>query len=227
MTVRFADFLFPKQCVGCGRGGKFLCDRCLSLQLPASQVCIECERPSVDGITHYRCKRGHGIDGVYCLWRYDGVIRKALISLKYRFAFEIEEEISKQVVRSVIKRSVVVSHNPIFTCVPLHISRERWRGFNQAGILAMNISKSLGCRFFPDLVVRKKKTTPQVGLGKRERSKNLRDVFEVNVDEYGDYMKEKIIIFDDVVTTGTTMKEMAKALKKAGFDNVWGLAVAR
>jgi len=140
---------------------------------------------------------------------------------------DLEEEISKQVVRSVIKRSVVVSHNPIFTCVPLHISRERWRGFNQAGILAMNISKSLGCRFFPDLVVRKKKTTPQVGLGKKERSKNLRDVFEVNIDRYGDCRKEKIIIFDDVVTTGTTMKEMAKALKKAGFDNVWGLAVAR
>lgn len=102
--------------------------------------------------------------------------------------------------------------------VPLHHSRERARGFNQAELLAAR----LGLPIEKKLLGRRKNTPSQTGLSRNERKRNLAGAFEARGDVHG-----KVIVVDDVYTTGSTMNEIARTLKRAGAERVEVLTVAR
>ena len=87
--MSLVDLFFPKKCLSCAKGGRYICEACLNKVKRARQICIECERPSIDGMTHTKCKRPWGLDACFSIWVYEGVIRKAFIKLKYKFAFAI------------------------------------------------------------------------------------------------------------------------------------------
>ena len=77
------DFLYPKRCVGCKKTGDYLCASCLSLaKLHFPQVCPVCERNSIDGLTHVRCKKGFVPNGLISLWDYQGVPKKAIVTMQ-------------------------------------------------------------------------------------------------------------------------------------------------
>ena len=102
--------------------------------------------------------------------------------------------------------------------VPLHRSRERQRGFNQAELIASRLGRPVAAR-----VLRRRKNTPsQTGLSRNERKRNLAGAFEVR-----DRISGTVIVVDDVYTTGSTMNEIARTLKRAGADRVEILTVAR
>ena len=102
--------------------------------------------------------------------------------------------------------------------VPLHPSRERSRGFNQAELIAARLGRPVAAR----LLRRRKNTPSQTGLSRNERKRNLAGAFEVRGE-----IKGTIIIVDDVYTTGATMNEIARTLKRAGAGRVEVLTVAR
>jgi ComF family protein len=102
--------------------------------------------------------------------------------------------------------------------VPLHRSRERIRGFNQAELIASRLGRPLAC----DLLRRRKNTASQTGLSRNQRKLNLAGAFEVRRRISGG-----IIVVDDVYTTGSTMNEIAKPLKRAGASRAEVLTVAR
>lgn len=102
--------------------------------------------------------------------------------------------------------------------VPLHRSRERQRGFNQAELIAARLGLPMSTR----LVRRRKNTPSQTGLTRNQRNRNLAAAFEVRGD-----VKKSIIVVDDVYTTGSTVNELARALKRAGAQRVEVLTVAR
>lgn len=108
--------------------------------------------------------------------------------------------------------------------VPLHPRRLRMRGFNQSVVLAREIAKMGGVPMILDAVVRTRKTSPQVGLQGKERLRNVRGSFAVTGRKKVE--SRKIVLVDDVVTTGATANACAHVLKKTGAASVHLIALA-
>ena len=107
--------------------------------------------------------------------------------------------------------------------IPLHISRRRSRGFNQAEILARELSDATGIPMRKDVLFRVKKTSPQKALGKRERRGNLKGAFAVSRTWKA---RKNVLLIDDIYTTGSTIEKAAEMLKKAGVQNVYFLTIS-
>lgn len=105
--------------------------------------------------------------------------------------------------------------------VPLHASRQRRRGYNQSEIAARTVAGLLDLSL-ERLLLRVRSTPPQVGLGAAARATNLRDAFAVAGGS-----PERVLLVDDVTTTGATMEAAAEALRRAGAGVVYALALAR
>jgi ComF family protein len=224
-----ADLIFPRLCLGCKKEGRYLCDTCLQKVWFPKPICPVCTRASIDGMTHIRCQRPQNLDGLISLWRYDGVVRKAILGLKYKFALEIAHELADLVI-DVLKNhnSSFIFHNSfILVPIPLHWQRENWRGFNQEREIGKIMARKIGWKFIPDLLIRKSSTVPQAELKREQRLTNVRDVFTLNSNYKILNTKYSILLFDDVWTTGSTMREAAKVLKRNGFKHVWGLTLCR
>jgi len=159
----------------------------------------------------------------YSIFKYQGVIKKAIVAIKYKFATDIVDELVDASVERLKSRKL---HNVAFVPIPLHIHRSNWRGFNQSEIIGKKIAEKLNWEFVPDLLIRNKNTTPQVGLKSFDRHQNMSGVFSVS-SRYIQYSKPNILIFDDVYTTGSTMKEAKKVLKNSGFKRIYSLTIAR
>lgn len=223
--MSIVDLLFPRSCLSCGKDGSYACLSCLSKLSELKQICFECRRPSVDGMTHERCKRPWGLDGLVFLWPYQGVIRQAIIKLKYKFALEIAKELSGFITDHLQKRSVALPLRATLLPVPLYWYRKNWRGFNQADVIGKLVANRMEWDFRSDLLVRKRLKRPQTDLKRDERAENIRGVFTLNPNYQ--LQSTSYILFDDVLTTGATMKEAAKVLKRSGAKSVWGLTIAR
>lgn len=218
------DIVFPKNCLGCGKEGGYICSKCVEKASLSKQICPYCYKESIDGVTHTKCVKKNGLDGVVSLWRYEGVIRKALIILKYKYATEVGRELVSYIVMEL--QRIFIPKTDILAPVPLYWYRENFRGFNQSELLGKEVAKTLNVKFAPELLIRKKLTTPQASLKGKERRKNLRSAFSDNPD-FTLSTSYSVLIFDDVFTTGSTLKECAKVLKRTGIKKVWGLTVAR
>lgn len=110
--------------------------------------------------------------------------------------------------------------------VPLYKTKYRERGYNQSDLICIGINKYLELRFIPDLVKRVKYTSTQTKLNREQRIDNMKDAFDIN-KKYRDYIcGKRIIVADDVVTTGSTMNEVIKVLKDNGCGEVLGCSVA-
>ena len=111
--------------------------------------------------------------------------------------------------------------------VPLHRWRLLGRRYNQAALLAQGLSRVCGVAALPDALVRKRATPIQGHMSRAEREKNVRGAFAVNPRHAGALSGRRVVIVDDVYTSGATVKECAGVLKKAGVEAVHVLAVAR
>ncbi len=194
----------------------------------SAQICINCEKAAIDGMTHVKCKRPLGLDAFVSLWRYQGVIRQALLKLKYKFALEIANELVIHIDNFIQRNGLVFPNKPVLVPIPLHRLRSNWRGFNQAEKIGKLLSLRLNWEFMPDLLKRKRLTRPQTELKGRERRENVRGVFSLNPTHRSLITENRsLILFDDVFTTGATIKEATKVLKRNGVKKVWGLTIAR
>jgi predicted amidophosphoribosyltransferase len=110
--------------------------------------------------------------------------------------------------------------------IPLHWHKEHVRGFNQSIEVGKVVASGLNWKFVPDLLIKKEATISQAELGGDARRQNLKNVFVVNPNHTLN-SKYSVLIFDDVVTTGSTLVEACRVLKKAGVQIVWGLTIAR
>ena len=216
------DLIFPKTCLGCGKEGVYICSDCMDKMKLSGSICPYCEKASIDGITHTKCIRKFGLDGLASVWEYEGVVRKALIALKYKYATGVGREIMYYLLPTLTKKFI-----PAASClvpIPMFWYRQNTRGFNQSAEVGKIISTYLKLGFEPDLLIRKKPTIPQVELAGFARRRNLRGVFTVNS---GLKLPDFVLLFDDVFTTGSTLMEATKVLKRAGVQKVWGLTIAR
>lgn len=213
------DILFPRRCYGCGRIGAYICDKCASEIEERAAICPECERPSIDSWVHGRCKREYGIDRLIAPKRYKGVLQSALKSVKYRGSWDVIARVA-DVAWSEIE--LEIGEEWVVVAVPMYAQKQRVRGFNQAEILSRIFAKKYGISYI-DALERVRETRSQYRLSVSERKANLRGAIRVR----GVDLPENVIVVDDVWTTGSTMRECAKALKRKGVKEVWGVVVGR
>lgn len=197
------NFLFPKKCLECAKQGKYICENCI-------------QKVRVGGLVRFRELN------IYSVWKYEGIIRKAVIALKYKFATEIAEELIDNISNNLLLKS----KSYILVPIPMHWHKKNIRGFNQTEIIGEKLAKIMGWKYIPDLLLKKSKSLPQVGLKGKVRRKNLSGVFEIN-PEIKISKTYKILLFDDVLTTGSTVIEAVKALKKKEFNKIYCLTIAR
>ncbi len=221
------EILFPRTCLKCKKKGKYICGNCFSELTPVRQICPVCQKPSIDGFTHPKCLKPQSLNGLITLWPYEKIIRRAIISLKYKFVREISDEISVLVLEKIKDSFLFQKREIILTTIPLFWTRKNFRGYNQVDGVSKVLAKSYNMRFYPDILIRKRKRSPQVSLSKEERAKNVLGVFNLNSKYHLMVKGFSFIIIDDVFTTGSTLREAAKVLKRSGAKNVWGLTIAR
>lgn len=184
-----------------GQPGKYICGDCLKKVRPG-------------GLTSKT---------TYSIFKYEGVIRKAIITLKYKYSTEITQELAEVCVRKLL----TINHWPsaILVPVPLHWYRKNVRGFNQSEEVGKIIAKKMGWKFIPDLLIKIKSTRSQVELKGSARRRNLRNVFVLNPV----YVLHSTyyILFDDVLTTGSTLLEASKVLRGGGAKRILCLTIAK
>jgi len=219
------DLIFPKYCLGCGREGDWLCPTCLKkIVFVKSQTCPGCGRLSQDGKFCPRCLKPHGLRGIVVACYFEeGPIRELIHNFKYNHILELGNFLGK-ILAETLKENFNLKENILIVPVPLYWLRENQRGYNQAEILAREVSKILQLPF-GKILLKKRGTKRQVDLKGRERRSNLKKVFQIKSKI--DLTRKTVILVDDITTTGTTLQECAKILRQAGAKRVWGLVVAR
>lgn len=223
----FLDFLSPVSCLQCYKSGRYLCDACVRNTPYTPLVCPVCRRPNFYGKTHDNCMKPWTPDGGIAIWRYDGVILKAIKAIKYKFADQISIELSYILIKE-LKKHHFSFEKAVLVPIPLNYSREKWRGFNQSAVIGAKVAKALSWEIENELLLRSKSATPQAGLRAFFRSRNIRGKFTVNTSVFEKYSsKYTFILFDDVWTSGSTLFEATKTLKSAGAKEIWIFSIAR
>lgn len=221
------DLLFPKFCVNCNiEGESWLCEKCARDIIPVvSQVCLACGKLSADGVYHKKCKKNIALKAIIASAYFEeGPIREMIHNFKYNGVIELGAMLSELIVDALTRCYPIKDDNMIIAFVPLHWRRQAQRGYNQAEILARAVGAKLNIAV-ADLLIKNRSTKRQAQLTGKNRRKNLSGVFILKPGI--DIKKKKIIIVDDITTTGSTLNECARVLKIAGVKEVWGLVVAR
>jgi len=225
--VSILDWLFPKFCTGCGFLGEYLCPRCVALLKTKSELCFYCEKFSPSGLTHPSCIKKGPIVGNLSLFQYTGLMTKIIHSHKYQLnQLLIDRFLSEAVQPQILRiKSFLPQTNPLLVPVPLDKERTKQRGFNQSLIICKYLSGLLGLQT-QDIVLKIRKTCSQAGIKNRKSRKiNIKGSF-VMFDNKPIIGKD-VVVVDDLVTTGATITEMARVLKKAGANRIYSFALAR
>lgn len=221
-----ADLLFPISCVICGHTGVYLCDPCRQKlpELP-QQLCIVCKKPAPFGKTHVSCASRNTLDGVIAALTYTHPDTKKLIeTFKYEFIFHLGKPLSKLIIQTIANNELEDYFQEFkLLPVPLHPRRQTWRGFNQAELLGQVLAADLKIPMLDQLLIRSKFTQPQTKLQASAREHNIKDAFQLTTSSLPG---SKFILVDDVFTTGATLNEIAKLLKRAGAVEVWAATIA-
>jgi len=238
ISTLILSFLFPIQCIVCENPGRYLCWECLS-HIPVNPInlCPICQKAEtfagrVCNVCENENKKIY-LDGVIVASYYKHpVLREAIYRFKYNFLKQLSKPLAKILFKKIISVPGFPTDQFVIIPVPLHPKRLVWRGFNQAELLGKNLQKifsqyNINMNLITGLLVRQKYIRPQMKIHSTEdRKKNIIGCFLIN-KESTIKLPEKIILLDDIITTGATLEECAKTLKRRGVRKVWGLVLAR
>jgi competence protein ComFC len=232
MIPALLDLFFPKRCIGCKKFGTLLCDICFAkISYDTPLFCPECNRRSIDGATHPKCKNRYSLDGVSSGVAYQGIVRKLVYQFKYApYLSSLEEIMVTLLYESIIQNEVAykkLEHCGLLIPVPLHARKQKKRGYNHAALLAKGLGKRLGLPMDEKLLVRVRETKPQFSLKREERYENIKGAFQIDKSRKNDVKGKDIILIDDLATSCATLNECANILKRAGAESVWAITFAR
>lgn len=228
--MNILDFLFPNHtCLVCktelnGNSNPLICDTCFAALPVAKKVCRKCGGSiTVGANVCNRCKGGS--NWKFTLARSPFIYAEPIVALIMRLKYNGEGDIAKAMAPHMTR--IVEQNNitaDIIVPVPLAKKRMKQRGYNQALLLAREVSKFTNIPVDDSLLVRVKQTVAQKEMTLTQRQANLKNVFEVTNKLF--VKGKSILLVDDVFTTGTTANECAKVLKKAGATSVAVVTVA-
>ena len=219
---RALDFLFPRYCYLCGkplqREEVLFCLPCQEGLPRLGRACLVCAKPLNQEEELCRdCQKGRPFSRVLVPFLYEDPLAQAIKELKYQGSLWLAKELAR------LWRQEIPSETfDLVLPVPLHPKRLRERGFNQSLLLARFFDKG---PLSTTALIRKRYTKPQVELNPRERQKNVKGAFKIRDQKA--LLGRKVLLVDDVMTTGATIEECALELKKAGANEIVVAVVAR
>lgn len=228
------DVVYPRSCVNCGRtdpgAQRFLCWDCQADILPVTQpYCSLCGDPVSGRIDHeYICHFCSMVQPAFTRARsfahYTGPIAEMLKALKYRQATWLAVDLANMLT-SLVQRHFAADDIDAVVPVPLHHTRRRQREYNQSALLAKELGRMIKVPCMNRILFRYRKTPSQTNLTARQRIGNVKESFRYRK---GSWLEgRRILLVDDVMTTGATVNECAKTLRVGGASAVYVATVAR
>lgn len=235
LPQRLLDLLFPPRCVHCGRMGEPLCAVCrASIQSPRSPRCVRCDR-SLGGAPGPRCGqcvalasqgRQIALQRIIVAADYGDAARSAIRALKFRRQRRLAQPLGLLLVEAIQRADAPAAD--LIIPMPLHADRRRERGYNQAALLARPVARALRLPLRDDALTRVRATRPQTHLHRDARHANVAGAFALSGPTAERALAgQRILLIDDVTTTGATLEAAAEALLAAQPAAIYAAAVAR
>jgi ComF family protein len=220
------DFLFPPICLGCDKeiDKGLICNQCINqIYTSALGVCARCGYPLKHNESCKHCRTNVILPRTRALGGYTEPFSPLIHALKYQGKKSLAEIFGRGLTGLLNSDPILKQADGIIP-IPLHPSRQRERGYNQTELLAKEISSQIGIPIMSALK-RKKNTKSQTTLDGVKRQKNMLDAFAVK--DNSTILNKKVILIDDVITSGATINSAAQALLNGGAKEVYGLVIAR
>jgi competence protein ComFC len=212
------DIIYPIECVGCEKYDEWLCEDC---------------QEKLDNFSYIKNNKNEipsGVDGILIGASFDNeLIRKMIHNFKYKFVQDFKKPLARIIQKKIMEERIngfEINDYDFVVPVPLHRWRESWRGFNQAQLLAQELAYNFRIPVGDSLISRVKFTKTQSKLKKEKRIKNLKNAFKVKKGMEDKIKAKNILVVDDVITSGSTVAEVAIELKRRGAKKVTCVAVA-
>ena len=227
------SLLYPPGCTICGksiRAGEYLCDQC---ETKAARIvapfCEKCSEPFEGSIVNtFVCAncahRTIYFNAAVAAYRGRGIVRQIIHEFKYGRQIYLRHLVARWLNSALDDERLRQGHFDVIMPVPLHPARQRERGFNQASLLAELLSAQTSIPVKP-LLERTRYTTTQTALDRSERMENLHNAFRLRKN--ANVRGLRVLLIDDVLTTGSTLSECARILKRAGVFSVHAATAAR
>lgn len=218
MLAKIIDIVAPSGCLVCGQMGELLCVACQDEKLVSrTPSCFRCNQISHGGRTCSSCRGQVDLTGVLAALRFEDIAKELVYALK----FQSDRSVAK-LLASTIAKLVDPAQFDLITFVPSDGATLRRRGYNQARLIARALATQVGLPCEEALL--RLKHSPQIGLSRRQRLIAVRDNFVVLPRKIEG---QRVLVVDDVLTTGATLSECARVLKSAGARSVWGAVATR
>ncbi|MFT4144645.1 MAG: ComF family protein [Mobilitalea sp.] len=230
MFQTILDIIYPVRCPVCMEiatpKGNRVCPNCKG-RLPYIQEprCLKCSKPLEVEEKEYcsdcESKDFHFNRG-YAVWVYNKMMMQSISAFKYKSKKEYAAFYTEEIITHYKKQLVKLNLDGIVP-VPLHRTKYRERGYNQATLLAKGIGEELDIPVLNDLLIRTKKTVPQKTLNDVERLHNLMEAFQYNKETKSVFRSDlsRVLLVDDIYTTGSTMEACTNVLKENGIKEVY------
>jgi len=205
------DLIFPKSCLICGQSSHYFCPKCLSSQ----------KTNQIKHLSHPKK------EGSLSLFKYETIIKKAILELKYQFVTDLVSELVDISVHHIkIHFPHILKYwqenNFVLVPIPLFPSRQNWRGFNQSVLLGKILARKLKLKFSDQILFRTKYTHTQARIKNHlQRDANLKDVFVAKSQ-----IPPNIILFDDVASSFSTLNSAFNSLRSDDLNRCWYLTLA-
>ncbi len=223
LRAALLDTLFPLRCAGCHQLGALWCAACQSsVTRICPPFCLRCGQPFKHGQVCDACQRFPlSLNGIRSVTLFEGPLRQAVHAFKYSGCTDLALPLGQ-----LLEHYWADNPFPVdaIVPVPLYASRLRERGYNQSALLARHLARAVHAPVVEDGLARVRATASQMTLSAAERQANVKDAFEgVTARVTG----QRVVLIDDVCTTGATLEACSVALLRAGAVSVWALTLAR
>ncbi|MCX7784850.1 MAG: ComF family protein [candidate division WOR-3 bacterium] len=226
------DFIFPPRCYGCDKDIEqgFICDKCfIQVTTNVLGICSVCGMPKDwdEQCEHPNFKSGvrtQFLSRIRALGKYQMPYKGLVHNFKYHNKRKIAQVLGLGL-GNVINSDPILSRADFIVPIPLHPARLRERGYNQSLLLAQETAFNSGLTLL-DCLQRKKNTKSQTQLDYTARTENIREAYRLKQDLNVSLENKRVILIDDVITTGATLSEASRILLQNGAKEVYGLVVA-
>ena len=228
------NFLFPYQCLRCGKildSAGYLCESCVEeINFIKPPYCHKCGHPLQEENINKKMLCAGCLKNKRSFYRlsrsaviYDNSSKNIILSFKFFDQTENANLLSAMI--KIAGKDIFAEGVDLIIPVPLHYTRLIKRKYNQSALLAQKLSKMTAVPYNNLVLIRSRKTKPQVEVSGKERITNVKNAFGVKNPQF--IKGKRIVLIDDIMTTGSTVKECALVLKKAGAKSIDILTIAR
>ncbi|MFH1838586.1 MAG: ComF family protein [Candidatus Kuenenbacteria bacterium] len=225
----FLDLLFPIECVGCQKENIWLCEECFKkINLNLKNFCPFCKKPARMGCVCQQCLSRSPLKNIFVASSYEEkILKQAIHVFKYKHIRDLAKPLGKIIINFLYQSKLNLLFDDSYFLIPISLHRKRLfeRGFNQSELLAQIIAQEFKISVINNVLKRKRNTKSQTKLKEKERRKNIKNAFICLQPEI--IKNKNIILFDDILTTGSTLREAASVCKKFGAKEIIGLILAK